>query len=117
PLTARQAFDLACTYDSGFRRYWIDPTAGGRRPKAVQASPQRTAPVANPEDPITDPDSGNAYEGPYVTRYVADNGTLVDNPKQAAAMWLPKIRCEVLTGKHIRLLPATARDVWQADGA
>src|SRR5207237_721400 len=69
-----------------------------------------------PTDPLTEPTSGIPYPGEYVTRYVQADGRLTDQATEADVMWLPKIRCEILSGKHVRFLPATARDVWEADG-
>jgi hypothetical protein len=110
-LTARQAFDMACTYDSGFRRFYVDPTGGGTRPKSVIASPQATS-----EAQAITQLNGAAFPPPYVTRYVKADGSLTDDPAEADIAWVPKLKCDVISGKQVRMLPATARDIWCADG-
>lgn len=109
-LQNRQAFDLASTYGSGFRRYWVDPKGGGSRPMEVTASPGIGSLVElNAEGP---------GPGPYVTRYVVADGTFTDDPRdpRIRKQWMPKLRAEVLTGKHVRFLPVTAKDIWDAQG-
>lgn len=120
--TAAQAFDLANVYDSGFRRYWVDPTGGGQRPMAVQAL--ATAQAINPTDPaspIKDAAGNvvpNTEQTPYVTKYVRRDFTLTDDPRDPGVQrqWLPKLKCEVLKAPNVRFLPATSRDVWAAQG-
>lgn len=108
PTTARQAFDLGSTYDSGFVRYYIDPTGGGKRPVRIKAN----AAVGTMDAALVSPGSP-----PYVERYVLEDGTLTDQVSpQIRQQWLPKLKAEVLSGKHIRFLPKTARDIWCAEG-
>ncbi len=109
-MTARQAFDLASVYASGFRRYWVDPTAGGSRPMAVQV----TADVVDVETARTNPGPG-----PHVTKYVLADGSLTDdeNADGVQRQFLPKLKSEVLSGRNVRFLPPTAVDIWAASGA
>lgn len=109
-LTAAQAFDGASTYDSGFRRYFIDPTGGGKRPVEI---------VANAEIATLPEALQNPGPEPHVTRYANLAGQLVDdaNAPNLRMQWIPKLRVEVLTGKHVRFLPHTSRDIWAAEGA
>ena len=112
PLTARQAFDIASTYDSGFRHYVIDPTGNGKRKVEIIANAQVRTVEAALEDP---------GELPHVKRLVVEEtGELVDEIPEgmnARYQWLPRIKSEVLTGKHVRFLPHTASDIWKAQGA
>lgn len=121
--SARLAVDLSCDYGSAFRRFYVDPQAL-RVPMAVQASPQVEAlPLDENGEPVvaagvTNPETGAAYPPPFVRRYVTEDGTLVDDPQADGVRmtWAPKLRREILTGAHVRPLPATALDVWEAEG-
>jgi hypothetical protein len=127
---ARQAVDRACTYGSGFIRYWLDPQGGGQRPKTLEASPLAT----HAAHPFTDPETGQPHRMPDtpdpltgeivpgeipdpVERYPhADGETLTDDATQAALEWRPALRSEVLTGRHVRFLPHTADSIREAHG-
>ena len=131
PTAYWQALDLACTYARTYIRYWVDPQ-GERGPEQMLAHPlamSADAPFSIPAPPIqtpmgpmpnVDPLTGQPamVEGPppYVLRYVTAQRQLVDDAEQANKIWLPKLRLEVLKEKQVRMLPATARDVWAADG-
>lgn len=138
---ATRAIDKMMTYDSGFVREYVDPRGGGNRPKAVKASKAATnvsnAAWINEAEHIPQP-------GPFVTRYVkkatpavdptagveglVDAGTvappglagpdpeLTDDPAEAELEWLPALRGEVFTGKHLRFIPDTASDIDDAEG-
>jgi len=110
-MTARQAFDLGCTYDSGFRWWFIDPSGGGKQPKQMLASKAATT----VDDALKLP-NGVPQPTPYVVRYVAEDGTLVDDPDDATTEWVPRLKSRVLSGKNVRMIPGTARDIWAADG-
>jgi hypothetical protein len=116
--TARRAFDLASTFDSGFRYHWVDPMGGGTQPVTVQAHPKATT-LAQCMPQVVDPATGLPYGGPYETRYVRADGTLT--PEEHATglqrQFLPAIRTDVLYGKNVRLMPASANDIWEADAA
>jgi hypothetical protein len=122
--TARRALDLASVYGSAFRYYWVDPKGGGEQPMMLLASPQRVAPIVGPQGQITpdaaitDPLTGQAYPPPYVLRFVRQDGTLTDDRQDPLLRraWVPKIRCRLLTGHHVRVLPATASDLQTAHG-
>ena len=136
---ARKAFDRASTFGSGYVRYFIDARGGGLVPVEVQAHPDATHvdnalvdPATMQVDPTTvqfdemgfaipgtgelDPTTG-IEQGPYITRYVRQDGTLTDEASEAAKRWAPEIKSEVLDGRHVRLIPHTADDVWDAHGA
>jgi len=107
----RRAFDRACTFGSGFIRYYVHPTAGGRIPLQISAAPQATT----TEDALEDPETGLAW--PDLTeRYVKEDGTLSDDPEEAAFRFLPGLKSEVLTGRNVRMIPHTAEDIWEAEG-
>src|SRR2546421_10774672 len=112
-LHAGDAFDLGGDYGSGFIRLWVDETGGGWRPKQIQASPQ----AVTADDPFpTDPSTGQPRPCDPINRYVTEQGEFTDDRAQAARVWLPKIKDEVLTGKQVRFLPHSVRDIWEADG-
>lgn len=117
--TAEQACELSSIYGSGFRHYYTDPQGGGLRPMQVQATQAATS--FNPADPkssLLDPTTGQMAPPPYVTRYVLSGGQLTDDPKDKniQQVWTPKLCVEVLSARHVRFLPATARDIWRAQG-
>lgn len=111
-VKARRAFDQASDFGSGFVHYYIDPRGGGRAPIEIEAHPD----ALTLDDALVNPATG-LEEGPYVTRYVRPDGTLTDDEAEAATRWLPAIKSENLTGRHVRLIPHTARDIWDAHGA
>jgi hypothetical protein len=131
----REAFDLASTFASAFRYFRINPQ-GSREaveieahPQAVKADQPFSVPTGQPQmDPATgmpalDPQTGQPVPemqeapGPYVLRYVAQDGSLTDQRAQAAMQWVPRIEEEIVTSRHVRFLPATAKNVWKAHGA
>lgn len=131
----RHAFDLASTYDSGFIRYFIDPRGGGRVPLEVEAGydPGEKPQAANlmvgflgtPGSPPreaqhileaeVDPATGLPWKHKRM-RYVRPNGTLTEVRGEAATRWVPTIEAEVLTGRNVRMIPHTARDISKARG-
>ncbi len=103
--TAREAFDRGGNYGSGFRHYWIDPKGNGHRPTQILAHPD----AQTIEEALLP-------EGDRVLRYVMEDGKLTDEPKEAKRTWLPRLRLEILTGKHVRFHPQQVRDISEADG-
>lgn len=136
---ARKAFDRASTFGSGYVRYYIDARGGGLVPVQVQAHPDATHvdnalidPSTMQIDPATVEYDANGFEipgtgqpipgtgeerGPYEQRFVRSDGTLTDDKSEAAKRWAPEIKSEVLDGRHVRLIPHTADDIWDAYGA
>lgn len=137
----RRALSSACTYDSGFLWVTTDPRGGGHRPKSILASTEaqhedeavigmRPVPVTQPDPvtgapvPVIDPATGQPatemqevqLPGPYVTRYVREDGTLTDAPKEAALEWLPKLRARQIRSPNVRPWPVTAPSVDEAEG-
>jgi len=129
---ATRAIDKMMTYDSGFVREFVDPKGGGNRPKAIKASMAATN-VSNAA--WIDEENQVPQPGPFVTRYVkaaapVEGGTpnlpdepaqavdpeLTDDPALAELEWLPALRGEVFTGKHLRFIPDTATDIDDAEG-
>lgn len=112
-LAAGDAFDAASDHGSGFIRFWTDPKGGGWRPRQIQAHP-----AAPTEDTaLVDPATGqDAPVEALVPRYVREDGTLSDDPAdpKIQRVWLPAIKRELLTGRHVRLLPSTCEDIWDA---
>lgn len=119
-IVAADAFDLASDYGSGFIRFMVDPQGGGWQPLQIWASPR----APNEQIALIDPSTGNPWkasapgEPDFILRYVRKDGTLTDdrNDPKLKVQWLPGLRAELLTGKHVRFLPDTARDLWEAEG-
>lgn len=108
-----EAFDLASDYGSGFIRFWVDPQAGGWRPKQVTARPE----AMSAQDPMPEVgEDGTPLLSQPIARYVTPDGMFTDDPDQADREWLPKLQRELLTGKNVRMIPPTCRDLWEADG-
>ena len=145
PTKLRDALDSACTYGSGYIVYTIDPTGGGRKARTMMASPlapdtqhplrdPATGQPWAPQVPVADPVTGQPQPDPRdptgqtpltqpgeppapVERLVHQNGAqFTDNPTEAAYDWQRDLRSEILTGRHVRLLPHTAENVWEAHG-
>lgn len=113
-LAAGDAFDLGSIYGSGFIRFWVDESGGGYLPKQIEASPQATS----PDDPMPkDPMTGHEIPCDPILRYVTEDNQFTEERTEAARVWRPRIKRELLTGKHVRLIPFNSRDVWEADGA
>ena len=136
PTKVRDALDTACTYGSGYIVYQVDPTGGGRVARTMMASPL----AQSTDAPMIDPMTGMPYAPPPqlqanpmvpaglvempspppppVERMVHKDGKqFTDNPAEAAYDWVKDLRSEVLSGRHVRLLPHTVENVWEARGA
>jgi len=113
-----EASDLACVYRRAFGVIWVEPE-GDRVPVQIEAHPQaQTAdqPLAGPPDPLTgQPTVLDAREA--ILRYVREDGTLTDEQEEAAWQWAPGLAREVLDGRHVRTLPASASCLEEAHGA
>ncbi|MCC7053989.1 MAG: hypothetical protein IT355_12065 [Gemmatimonadaceae bacterium] len=128
--TIGRAIDMACTYDSAFRRWSVEPARGGAEPLTIMASAQATT-VADALDrdvlvpAAPDPATGAPLGPPTtarlpwpdapVTRYVHTDGVqLTNEPSEARLTWKPGLRVDVLNGNHVRLFPMTAQSVAEA---
>lgn len=79
----------------------------------TQAGEGGTEPQGEAGDVATDVEStAGATIGPSVT----PDPELTDDPAEAELEWLPALRGEVFTGKHLRFIPDTASDIDDADG-
>lgn len=115
-VVSGDAFDLASDYASGFLWIWSDPTAGGWRPREVECAPT----AIDAKAPLVDPTNGKpADPTALVKKYVTEDGRLTDDKRdpKVEKMWMPGLRRQILTGKQVRLLPPTCRDIWDADGS
>jgi len=108
----RAAFDLACATRSSYLHYWTDPVGGGRQPITVLASPQ----AQSIDEALIDPATGAPWPEVPVERYVRADGSLTDESAEAALRWVPALTRDVLHPKQVRLYPASAKDVWDAEG-
>lgn len=130
----REAFDKASVCASGFTHYFVDNRGGGYGPLEVEAHPaastiddalERPVPVTDPLtgqpqldpetlEPVTSIESWPVEE--VTDRYVAEDGSLVDDQTQAATRWLPRLRREVLHARNVRMSPHNAQWVGDARG-
>jgi hypothetical protein len=116
----RAALDRGTVYDSGFIWHYIDPQGGGRQPVRMLAHPD----AVDAQTPFQGPSQmglagsmpGPQLPPPYSLRHVTPDGQLQDTPDGAALTWAPKLKCEVVTGRHLRFLPPDANDIWEAHG-
>jgi len=109
----RKAFTRGSIYGSGFEHFWIDPKGNGHRPTQIQAFPQALT-VEDATDELNE--DGSPREGALIARYVREDGSLTDEKSEAKRTWLPRIRDELLTGKHVRFIPSQVEDIEEADG-
>lgn len=100
----KQGWNLACNWGSAYLWYYTDPKGGGRQPIEVLAQPDQQ----HVEDAL-------AVPGTEV-RYVLPDGSLQPQSNGAALRWMPKLIRQVATPGHVRLLPHTACDLWDATG-
>lgn len=106
----RAAQDYACTYDRGYIHYDVDPQ-GEQQPLMILAAPT----AVSAEAPFVGPD-GQMVAPPYVLRYVTPTGAITDERAQAAMQWAPRLVGTAEKPHHVRYLPATATDIWDAEG-
>jgi hypothetical protein len=118
----RAAQDSACNWGSNYLLYLTSPTAGGMHPITIQAHPQalteqEAALAPGPVDPMTGmPGPGMpADPNDLILRYVTADGTLTDQPGEAATRWMPKLVGFRFTPASVRRFPLTSADIWDAD--
>lgn len=112
-----EAEDLASTYRRAYICLWVEPR-GERTPLQVEAHPQATSalqPFAGPPDPMTGQPTP-LDPGAAILRFVREDGSLTDQQGEAAWTWAPKLRREVVDGRHVRYLPASAETLADAHG-
>lgn len=111
---AELASNLAGTHGSAFDYFTVDPKGGGWCALEVQAHPAATMyddadPGAVTRDPVTGEESER-----YESRYVMPDGRLAASPVGARRVWRMGIRVQRLTGRQVRLFPATAEGIEDA---
>lgn len=113
----RRALDKANTFASGFIWYWVDPTGGGRAPVEVSAGfdPVNRIQARSEDELDLNPVTGLPWTH-YREMYVADDGSLTEDPSEARTDWMPALQATVLTGRQVRMIPHTAQDIGEADG-
>lgn len=112
---ARLAFDKGSTFGSGFIYYCMDPYGGGRMKLQVDAGydPETKQGATKYEEASRQPD-GRPW--PYYREmFVKEDGTLIEEPKEAAERNVPALCEELLTGRNVRFLPHTD-DIFAASG-
>lgn len=113
----RKAFGIGMNYGSGFVHFYIDPEGRGPEPIQIKAHPD----AQTFEDPLLEQAkaAGQPVEPKApVLRYVREDGTLTDdrNSGPLQHQFLPKLCADLYNGRHVRFLPGTARDLWDATG-
>jgi hypothetical protein len=123
PRKLRRAFDRASSGASAFIHYFIDPKGGGRVPIEVEAFPHAQQLDHATHDPEGQPWSvelarayGLEWDGQYAKRFVTPEGGLTEKRAEAAEKWAPALKSEVVDSRHVRLIPHTAEDAFDADG-
>lgn len=117
-VRAGDAFDTGRNFGSGFLHFYIDPQGRGPEPVQIKAHPD----AIDANDPLTPPvdEATGMPAGPKapVLKYVTADGQLTAERygQPLKRQFLPKICCEVLNGRHCRLLPGTSNDVGDAQG-
>ena len=107
------AHQRASSFGSGYVHYWVDPRGGGRQAVEVEASPQ----AQTVDDALQSLDTGVPWPvGELTTRYAMEDGTLTDDPGQAAMRWVPALAAEVIPASGVRCVPWTATSLSDADG-
>lgn len=111
PRLLRLGLDKAGTWCSSF--FWVtpNPTGKGFEPETIMAAPL----AMTAEHPLVDPSTGVITAHP-IERYVREDGGLTDEPGEAKRRWKPGLDVDVLTGRHVRFLPETAKGIDDAIG-
>jgi len=109
------AFEVGKDYGSGFIEFYIDPEGRGPQPVRIKAHPDAT----DANDPMLEEAraAGQPVEPKAATlRYVTEDGGLTDDrySQPLQHQFLPKVCADVLNGRHVRMLPGTSRDIWDA---
>lgn len=109
----RLAQSKACTFGSGFVRYWVED-APDTVPDSVMASMQFAA--GTPKAQAVGQDGTPLGTSPYVQRYVDDQGLLTDDKAAAKRLPTKRICRKIYTGENVRFLPYNCEDLWDAAG-
>lgn len=109
----RLALSKACTYGSGFVRYWVED-APDTVPDAVMASMQ--FPAGTPKEQAVSSDGTPRGTAPYVERYIDAAGALTDDQAQAKRLPTKRLCRKIYTGENLRFLPYNCEDLWDAAG-
>lgn len=109
----QRALNRAGTYCSAFSFQYVDPY-GVREPLQLLAHPEAT----DPDAPLVGPDGRPPADGTYVERFVVVKGgqrTLSPSPAGAEMVWKPVVKEELRLPHCVRLLPATAESITEAE--
>jgi len=114
----RRAWSRGASSGSGFVYYYVDPKGGGLVPMAIQGGfdPVTGLRSSSVQDMVRNPLTGMPWPD-FQRRYVMQDGTLTDKPDTAAKKWQPRIKAVVLTGANVRMIPHTADEIGDAEGA
>lgn len=106
----RRLEDLCATWRRAYACCWVNPQ-GRRQPIEVEAHPM----AQTVDQPFGM--QGELPTSEAILRYVQTDGTFTEDRAQAALQWCPTLERQVYDGRHVRLIPATAADLWEAHGA
>lgn len=105
------ALDKSFTYASAFEYFCVDPY-GDRQPVEVLAN---NAALSIEPDPRVNPLTG-MVEGPFIKKFVREDGSLTESKGEAKQQWVPRIRMEVLSAPHVHFLPEYCEGIDDAEG-
>jgi hypothetical protein len=126
--TARIAYNKSHTYGSGFR-YWYVDQYGAKAPKRILAHPDAQTIDDATSTPMMDPMMGGPVMGadgqplrvPHPPEALQQRMVtppdpmgqpqFTDNETEADSIFVPKLKCEVFTGRQVRMYPATALEI------
>lgn len=110
----QRMLNRAGTYCSAFSFQYVDPY-GIREPLQLLAHPD----AVDAENPLVGSDGQPPADGQYVQRYVVTSETgqrtLSATPKGAELVWKPVVREELRLPHCVRMLPATAESIQDAE--
>ena len=107
----RLALSKACTYGSGFVRYWVEDapdTIADSVMAAVGQFQTKTEAVAADGTPRGTP--------PYVQQFVREDDSLTMEAGEAKRLPTKRLCRKIYTGENVRFLPYNCEDLWDAAG-
>lgn len=102
PGNASRCFDKGGTFGSGFERFWVEQ---------VRQEPMEVYAGFDPASQLKAQGADDLEEGPngpwpeFEKRYLKPDGTLTDDPKEAAVQGVNSMNSELLTGRNVRMMP------------
>ncbi len=111
-LFYRLSFAKSSIWTSVFSYQYIDPQGSAPQPVQIDAHPQ-----AMQADTAHLAPDGSEYNGPWVQKFVGEDGSLSDEqPPQPKTQFGPKLCRKLLTPLSVRLIPDSAQSIADATG-